>query len=437
MQKGNIRDMTAKDRSGFVLHGAVVYSKDKDKLICFDDAYAVSLDGISEGVFPFLPEEYKELPLIETGGKLIIPGFTDLHIHAPQYQFRGNGMDIELLPWLETYTFPEEARYSDLSYAERAYKIFAEELKNGATVRASVFATSHTGATLRLMELLEESGLVTFVGRVNMDRNVPDYYVEETEASISGTEEWLREAEKKGFSRTRPVITPRFTPSCSRELMTGLKKLAERYAAPVQSHLSENLSEIEWVHKLEPDTSCYADSYVKAGIMNKGIPCIMAHCVWSDEKEQEILKDNNVFIAHCPDSNTNLSSGAAPVKCYLEKGMNVGLATDVAGGHTASMINAIRSAIQVSKLRNRLYDRDTKALTFEEAFYMATKGGGAFFGKAGSFDKGYSFDALILDDLSIPTAREDLSAKERAERFIYLGDDRYISGKIVAGKRIR
>ena len=163
----------------------------------------------------------------------------------------------------------------------------------------------------------------------------------------------------------------------------------------------------------------------------------MAHCVWSEEEEQEILRKNNVFIAHSPDSNTNLSSGAAPVKGYLEKGMNVGLATDVAGGHSASMINAIRSAIQVSKLRNRLYDRDTKALTFEEAFYMATKGGGAFFGKAGSFDKGYSFDALILDDMSIPTTREDLSVMERAERFIYLGDDRYISGKIVAGKRIK
>ncbi len=429
--------MTERDRLSFVLQGAVVYSKNKDELNCFDDAYAVCKDGISEGVFTKLPEEYKELPLIETGGQLIIPGFTDLHIHAPQFQFRGNGMDIELLPWLEKYTFPEEAKYSDLSYAEKAYRLFTEELINGATVRASVFATSHRGATLRLMEMLEESGLVTFVGKVNMDRNVPDYYVEDTGKSLSETEKWLNESAKKGFSRTRPIITPRFTPSCSRELMTGLSELAERYAAPVQSHLSENLSEIKWVSELEPDTSCYADSYVKAGILKKSIPSIMAHCVWSEEEEQEILKENNVFIAHSPDSNTNLSSGAAPVKKYLEKGMNVGLATDVAGGHTASMINAVRSAIRVSKLRNRLYDRETGALSFPEAFYMATKGGGAFFGKAGSFDKGYSFDALILDDMRIPTTREDLSVMERAERFIYLGDDRYISGKIVAGKRIK
>ena len=423
-------------KENFVLYGTFVYSRDKSELISYTDSYLVCTGGCSRGIFRELPEEYRDLPIRDVRGMLTVPGLIDLHIHAPQYQFRGSGMDMELLPWLEKYTFPEEERYKDPEYADKAYSMFAEELKRGATTRACIFATSHRSATLRLMELMEDTGLCTFVGKVNMDRNVPSYYLESTEDSVNETVEWLREAKKAGLSHTFPIITPRFTPSCSRELMLKLASLAEQYAVPVQSHLSENLSEVEWVKELEGDTSCYADSYVKAGIIKKGIPCIMAHCVWSGDEEQEILKDNGVFIAHSPDSNINLSSGAAPVKAYLDKGLNVGLATDVAGGSTTSMISSVRCAIQVSKLRNRLFDGDTPALSFPEAFYIATKGGGAFFGKVGSFDEGYEFDALILDDLSIPTMRADMTPEERLERFIYLGDDRQIRGKYAAGRKI-
>ncbi|MCR4589851.1 MAG: amidohydrolase family protein [Lachnospiraceae bacterium] len=428
--------MANKEKESFVIHGTVVYSGNKDKLQTFDNAYIVCIKGRSGGVYEVLPDEYKDLPLLETGGKLIIPGFIDLHIHAPQYQFRGNGMDMELLPWLETYTFPEESKYGDISYAEKAYGMFVDEMKKSATTRACIFATSHREASLRLMEMLDETGLVTCVGKVNMDRNVPDYYVESTGESLSETEEWIKESESRGFSNTRPIITPRFTVSCTRELMKGLADLAEKYDLPYQSHLSENLSEIELVKKLEPDTSCYADSYLKAGLLKKGRPGIMAHCVWSDDGELEILKEYGVFPVHCPESNTNLASGAAPVKKYMEMGLNVGLATDVAGGTTTSMLASIRLAIQVSKLRYRLYDKDTEALTFPEAFFLATKGGGAFFGNAGSFDKGCPFDALIVDDMAIPTMRKDLTPEERAERFIYLGDERYISGKYADGVRV-
>jgi len=420
----------------FVLHGTVVYCKSAEETEACEDAYVVCRDGVSEGVFEELPGEYKDMPLIETEGKLIIPGLVDLHIHAPQYQFRGNGMDMELLPWLETYTFPEESKYKDISYAKKAYGLFAEEMRNSATTRACVFATAHKEATLELMEMLEKTGIISYVGKVNMDRNVPDYYVEDTEESVSATREWLEELKSKGFENTFPIITPRFTPACTRELMEKLAGLAREFGAPVQSHLSENLSEIEWVKELEPDTSCYADSYVKAGIMDPLIPCVMAHCVWSDDVETEVLKKNKVFIAHSPESNINLCSGVAPVKKYLEEGLNVGLASDVAAGSTTSMFASLRNAIYASKMRNRLFDSNIKPLTFGEALYIATKGGGAFFGKVGSFEKGYSFDALILDDRSIPTARDDMSAIERAERFIYLGDDRHIKGKYAAGRRI-
>lgn len=427
---------TVDNTNNFVLHGTVVYSEGPDKLKTYDRAYVVCREGVSEGVFEVLPEEYKSFPVTEAGDKLIIPGLIDLHIHAPQYQYRGNGMDMELLDWLETYTFPEERKYSDLSYAEKAYRLFVNDLKNGGTTRACIFATSHRKATIKLMELMEESGLVSYVGKVNMDRNVPDYYLEKTDESVNETEKWLEETEKAAFSRTGAIITPRFTPSCSRELMKALAGMAEKYGVPVQSHLSENVSEVKWVKELEPDTSCYADSYVKAGLMSEDIPCIMAHCVLSDEEERAILKEKGVFIAHSPESNFNICSGVAPVKEYLKEGLKVGLATDVAGGSSASMFDAVHNAIIASKMRYRLFDRETLPLSFAEAFYIATKGGGEFFGRAGSFEKGYSFDALILNERAIPTIRDDMSPEERAERFFYLGDERYITGKYVAGRRL-
>ncbi|MCR5789252.1 MAG: amidohydrolase family protein [Lachnospiraceae bacterium] len=425
-----------KEDNSFVLRGAVVYSGSETELMAYEDAFVVCVNGVSEGVFTELPEVYKALPLTDAGGMLIMPGMTDLHIHAPQYALRGSYMDLELLPWLNSYVFPEEASYADLGYAKKAYEIFATEMRSGATARACVFATAHQEATLLLMEMLEESGLMTFVGKVNMDRNVPDYYAESTEQSLLATREWLEAVQNKGFKKTRPILTPRFTPSCSRELMQGLGKLAAEYDLPVQSHLSENLSEIDFVKELEPDVSCYADSYLRAGLMGKDRPCVMAHCVWSDETEAEMLKDNGAFIAHSPESNINLCSGVAPVKRYLAEGMHVGLATDVSAGTSASMFAAIRNAIYASKLRFRLYDENTAPLSFPEAFYIATKGGGAFFGKAGSFEKGYLFDALILDDASIPTARTGLSVSERAERFIYLGSEQLIRAKYVSGERV-
>lgn len=428
--------MNETHENSFVLHGSVIYSKNAKELCAFEDAYAVCINGISAGVFEKLPEAYRPLPVVETKGKLIMPGLVDLHIHAPQYPFRGTGMDMELLPWLETYVFPEEAKYGDLSYAEKAYRLFTDDLRQGATARACIFATSHKEATLRLMELLEESGLETFAGKVNMDRNVPDDYVEDTGESLKQTKEWLDAVNQAAFRRTRPILTPRFTPSCTRALMTGLAELAKEYGVPVQSHLSENPSEIEWVKKLEPDVSCYADSYKQSGLMGKDIPCIMAHCVWSDDTETAMLKENNVLIAHSPESNINLCSGAAPMTKYLEFGLRAGLASDVAGGSTSSMFSAIRAAIHASKLRFRLYEETVRPLTFAEAFYLATKGGGAFWGRAGSLEEGYLFDALIIDDMAIPTAREDLTVSERAERMVYLGDERQIKGKYVSGRKL-
>jgi guanine deaminase len=161
----------------------------------------------------------------------------------------------------------------------------------------------------------------------------------------------------------------------------------------------------------------------------------MAHCVYSTEREIALLKQQEVYIAHCPQSNTNLASGIAPVRTYLDLDMQVGLGSDVAGGFATSIFRAMVDAIQVSKLRFRLQDQSLLPLTIEEAFYMGTKGGGSFFGKTGSFEKGYELDAVIIDDRTLPHPQK-LTVRERLERVIYLSDERHIAGKYVAGRKV-
>ena len=162
----------------------------------------------------------------------------------------------------------------------------------------------------------------------------------------------------------------------------------------------------------------------------------MAHCVYLTEEEENLLKRRNVFIAHCPDSNMNLSSGIAPISRYLKKGLKVGLGSDLAAGSFINLFHAMSSAIQSSKIYWRLVDETNVPLTLEEAFYMGTKGGGAFFGKVGSFEQGYQMDAVILSDDNIESSKT-LTPKERLERIIYLGKDENVISKYVDGKRIK
>lgn len=182
----------------FVIKGNICYSKNQKELNIVDGGYLVCVDGISKGVFERLPEEYRELPLEDCGDKLIIPGLVDLHVHAPQFTYRGLGMDMELLDWLETNTFPEEARFADLDYADRAYELFVQDVLKGPNTRACIFATVHVPATELLMDKLEAAGLNTYVGKINMDRNCPDYLREEdAAASAADTRRWIEETKGK------------------------------------------------------------------------------------------------------------------------------------------------------------------------------------------------------------------------------------------------
>ena len=429
-------------KKSFVMKGNICQTKNPKELDLREKAFAVCVDGVSMGVFDILPDEYAELPLYDYGDSLVFPGMVDLHIHAPQYAFRGMCMDLELMDWLNRYTFPEEEKYEDPEYAEKAYGMFVEALKNGATTRSCIFATRHRHATELLMKLMEESGLVSYVGKVNMDREASRALTEES-ADISAytTFGWIN-AVKDQFQNTKPILTPRFIPCCTDELMDNLREIQMAYGIPVQSHLSESKGEIDFVKVLRPNNPFYGDAYNEHDLFGKNddigtdVKTVMAHCVWSTDEEAELMRKNGVFIAHCPASNMNLTSGIAPIRKYLDLGIHVGLGSDIAGGHSDSLFRAITDAIQVSKMYFRMVDETVRPLVFSEAFYLATKGGGAFFGKVGSFEEGYEFDAVVMDD-SVLSHPQSLNLAERMERAVYLGlDEKNITAKFVAGREI-
>ncbi len=415
----------------FALLGNICYSTGPNKIHTIERGYLVVSGDKIVGAFDTLPDEYSGVRVEDYGEALIIPGMTDLHVHAPQFPFRGIGMDLELLDWLNTYTFPEEAKYSSIDYAEKIYEFFTQALKASPITRAVIFSTIHVPATRILFDKLEASGLISYVGKVNMDRNSPDDLRETTTTSLADTELLINEA--KNYKRTHAILTPRFTPSCSDDLMKGLGDLKAKYDLPVQSHLCENPSEVELVRELCPTSKNYADTYDRFGLLDD--KAIMAHCVYLNDDEIELMKVRKSFVAHCPQSNINLASGIAPVKKFLELGINVGLGTDIAAGASLSMFRAITDAIGVSKLYWRLVDEDFHALTFSETFYMATMGGGKFFGQVGSFLPGYEADVLVLDEKNSGVRRDNLL--ERLEQTIYLADENVILiAKYVAGKKL-
>jgi guanine deaminase len=407
------------------------------ELVIRENGYAVCEDGVCRGVFDEIPARYAGLEVIDCGDRLVLPGMVDLHIHAPQFAYRGTGMDYELIEWLQNVAFPEESRYGDAAYALRAYTQFARKLKLSATTRAVIFGTVHADATLTLMDCMDKTGLASFVGKVSMDRYAPPELTEDHSRGVGAdTRRFIDESLRRGYRRTKPIVTPRFVPSCTDALMAALGKIRSEYDLPVQSHLSENPDEVRLVAELVPEAAFYGDAYDRFDLFGRGGNTVMSHCVYSAPPEVERMKRNGVWVAHCPSSNMNIASGIAPIRRYLDGGLRIGLGTDVAGGTSESMFRAVTDAIQVSKLYWRYIDMNAKPLTFPEALYLATRGGGAFFGKVGSFEAGYAFDALVLDDSDEPTPRP-LPVSSRVERAFYLGLDRGgIVMKFVDGERI-
>ena len=327
-------------------------------------------------------------------------------------------------------------RFRDPSFAESAYTRFAEALLRTPTTRLCAYATTDRKSTELLMRILAGRGFSGYVGKVNMDRNCGEELLESTEETILETEKWLDET-RAGFGQIFPIITPRYFPSCTPQSLKSLGELAARYQVPVQSHLSEGLEEIEWVRRLDPSLAYYAQAYERAGLLGPEPRAVMAHCVFSEGAEFEKLRENHVLVAHCPQSNLNSSGRVAPIMDFIHAGIEVGLGTDVGGGNTLNMFRTIFEAILASKVRwaadggEYTDPQRCNVLSLPAAFYLATKGGGSLW-HTGSFETGYCFDAVVLDDARLSNSIQR-TPYERLERLVTMGDDREIVKKYING----
>ncbi|KAJ3199792.1 hypothetical protein HDU67_002548 [Dinochytrium kinnereticum] len=389
--------------------------------------------------------------------QFLIPGFIDTHIHAPQYVFTGTGTDLPLLEWLQKYTFPRESAFADTDYAKGAYARAVTRSARCGTTTACYYGTLHLEASKILVNVVSSIGQRAFVGKVNMDRNSPEYYTETTQSSIKDTTDFVDYVSSVNSSLITPVLTPRFVPSCTSELMSFLGKLAVERNLPIQSHLSENRNEIKWVAELHPEETTYTGVYKRYGLLNQR--SVMAHCIHLDEEERKLMLETGAGVSHCPTSNFSLVSGVLNVRRLLNEGIKVGLGTDVAGGYSPSILDAIRHAIVASKVvaarsQETAETKIIEPLSYSEAFYLATVGGAQVMGledRVGNFSTGKEFDALVVDlsaglqgevvDLSNPpNFSVDIFPHDDVvtafEKFIFLGDDRNISQVWVQGKKL-
>lgn len=378
-------------------------------------------------------------------GQFLCPGFIDTHHHAPQTANLGLGLDRELLQWLEKYTFPRETSYGTRSADSIAqeYTEMAARLLRGGTTTCMYFGSLQLGANQILVDVLEASGQRAFIGKVCMDQNSPSSYCESSEESVKGTEAFINYIESKSNELLEPVVTPRFAPTCSMESMKQLGNLAREHNSHIQTHVSENLSEIDWVRSLFPNQSSYCEVYDEAALLTP--KTMLAHAIHLSDDEKSLIKARGSAVSHCPNSNFALNSGVLNVRDLLERGIKVALGTDVSGGYSTSMLDACRQAIIASKVIHFQDRQQFKPLTAAESFSLATLNGAISLNlenDLGNFVEGKLFDALIVDVFACPQIPRSglLEAESLAnlfEKFLFCGDDRCISSVFVNGKQIK
>ncbi|CAO3685158.1 unnamed protein product [Rhizopus stolonifer] len=372
--------------------------------------------------------------------QFLMPGFVDTHAHAPQYMFAGSGMDRQLLEWLKEYVFTCESAYQDPEHAKATYqKVIRRFLSNGTTT-CSWFATIHLESCKILVDTIESLGQRAFVGKVNMDQNSPQTYIETTESSLKDTRAFVEYVLNKPL--VTPVITPRFAITCSSALLKGLGELAAEFQIPIQTHLCENHNEIQTTLDLFKGSKDYTSIYDDHELLNER--AYMAHCIHMTDAEIDMLAQRKTGVSHCANSNFSLHSGVCDVRRLIEKGIKVGLGTDVAGGFSPSMLDAIRSSFFASKTTKMIKQSDEYTpLDTCELFYLATLGGAQVLNlenQIGNFQPNKSFDALWVD---LENGSVDLmggeSRLQKIEKFLFNGSDQnllnvYVQGKRVAGK---
>ncbi|EXJ59799.1 guanine deaminase [Cladophialophora yegresii CBS 114405] len=410
-----------------------------------------------------------EAPVIttkETG--FFFPGFIDTHIHAPQYPNVGIFGKSTLLDWLTTYTFPLESSlgnpkspmYHDsssppdpLARAKAVYnRVISKTLSHGTTT-ASYYATIHVETTNLLAELAFKIGQRAYIGRVCMDRpeTCPDYYRDEsTEQTIANTKasiEFCKDLDPTG-ERLAHIITPRFAPSCLPETLSQLGTLAKKDDLRIQTHISENLNEIKLVKEMYPEHESYAGVYDHHGLLTPRT--ILAHAVHLSKEEMALVKARNAKISHCPASNSALGSGFCPVRELLDVGIDVGLGTDVSGGYSPSILDAVRNACIVSRHVGYLAGGNSRCnLSVADGLWLATMGGAKVVGmegRLGGFEEGMLWDVqeIVLGDVDefgdVNETGVDIFGWEdwenRVAKWVWNGDDRNVRRVWVGGRLV-
>lgn len=393
--------------------------------------------------------------------------FTDSHVHAPQYPNVGIFGKSTLLDWLNTYTFPMEASLAALPKAKRVYTQCVRRTLAHGTTTAAYYATIHVPATNLLADLCLSMGQRAFVGRVCMDHLGPHYYLDESaDQVLSKTREsidYIRRIDPE-FSLVSPILTPRFAPACSKETMLRLGELQKETNLPVQTHISENMNEVSLVRELFPHCKNYADVYDQHGLLCD--KTILAHAIHLSEEEADLIAERRAKVAHCPCSNSAITSGEARVRWMLGKGISVGLGTDMSGGYSPSVLEAARLASLVSNhlaMPGGKWDeipadeRDKAKLSVEEVLHLATRGGAEVVGleeKIGGFEVGKEWDAqlvnlnMVRDDEGAAVSAAEYedggnvdvfgweSWEERIAKWVYNGDDRNTAKVWVRGRLV-
>lgn len=383
-------------------------------------------------------------------GQFLIPGFVDTHNHAPQWAQRGLGQGMHILDWLDTITFPNEARFQDPNYARRIYASCVDGFLRQGITTASYYGSIHGEATKILADLCLKKGQRALVGKCNMTRNAPDYYRDESVAeSLRLTEDciaYIKSIDPAG-KLVRHVLTPRFAISCDPEVLQGLGAIARKNPdMPIQTHFNEAEQEMKATRELFPLFTNEADLYEHYDLL--GQQSILAHCCFMTDYQMRRLKELDCGVAHCPISNMTVGGGfmAAPIRDFMQRGIRVGLGTDSGGGFSSSILDAMRQAMIASHARELTSKGQDKGLSIDEVFYLATLGGAdvcGLRGKVGNFAAGKEFDAIVVGtqgvQQGIMTMVEDGDTLRTVfEKFVMTGDDRnivevYVQGRLVKG----
>ncbi len=379
-----------------------------------------------------LVEVPNDVRIIDHGEDLILPGFVDGHVHYPQMNVIAS-FGAKLIDWLNTFTFPEEAKFSDKSYASAAAKFFlSEALRNGYTTSA-VFCTVHPQSVEAFFTEAERLGLRMIAGKVLMDRHAPKSLLDTAQTSYDQSKELIDKWHNK--NRALYAITPRFAPTSTPEQLEVSGALyRESEGVYVQSHVSENVDEISWVAELFPQATSYLDVYNGFDLL--GPRTLYGHGVHFSDADIEMVKDTDTSIIHCPTSNLFLGSGLFEFQKFKDVGARVALGTDVGGGTSLSPFATMKAAYEIAQFRNY-------SLTPFEAFYLLTLGGAEALhlgDKIGRIAPGYEADLTVINLKSTEIISNRMKQSNELAEILFsqiiMADDRAIRTTYANGKQV-